>query len=119
MAKGKKRECKHVPKEEHKNLRLWADGIRKIILTPHLDNYQTALNQGWRQERKYLKKVCHEYNARISWRTLDHKEPVLAEWDPAALIVDEELSTEEEEARAAQVKILNAASHIVTCYILC
>ncbi|KAJ7828480.1 hypothetical protein B0H14DRAFT_3718817 [Mycena olivaceomarginata] len=110
MAKGnkKKRERKRVPKEERKNLRLWADGARETILTPHLDNYQTALNQGWRQERKYLKKVCREYNARISWRTLDHEEPVLADWDPAALIVDEQLSNEEEEARAARVKILNA-----------
>ncbi|KAJ7801666.1 hypothetical protein B0H14DRAFT_3782628 [Mycena olivaceomarginata] len=110
MAKGnkKKRERKRVPKEERKNLRLWADGARETILTPHLDNYQTALNQGWRQERKYLKKVCREYNARISWRTLDHEEPVLAEWDPAALIVDEQLSNEEEETRAARVKILNA-----------
>ncbi|KAJ7889307.1 hypothetical protein B0H14DRAFT_2561806 [Mycena olivaceomarginata] len=110
MAKGnkKKRERKRVPKEERKNLRLWAEGARETILTPHLDNYQTALNQGWRRERKYLKKVCREYNARVSWRTLDHEEPVLAEWDPAALIVDEQLSDDEEEARAARVKILNA-----------
>ncbi|KAJ7325484.1 hypothetical protein DFH08DRAFT_1085166 [Mycena albidolilacea] len=106
MAKGnkKKRERKRVPKEERKNLRLWAEGPREAILAPHLDKYQTALNQGWRQERKYLKKVCREYHARVSWRTLDHKEPVLAEWDPAALI----LSDDEEEARAARVKILNA-----------
>ncbi|KAJ7701271.1 hypothetical protein B0H14DRAFT_2648498 [Mycena olivaceomarginata] len=68
----------------------------------------TALNQGWRQERKYLKKVCCEYNARVSWRTLDYEEPVLAEWDPAALIVNKQLSNDEEEARADRVKILNA-----------
>ncbi|KAJ6448363.1 hypothetical protein C8R45DRAFT_1133146 [Mycena sanguinolenta] len=107
MARGQKRVRKRVPKEKRRNLRLWAEGAREQILTPHLDAYQQASDQGRRQERKYWKKVCREFHARVDWRTEDHEEPILSEWDPAATVVEEVLSAEDEQARSARVDILN------------
>jgi hypothetical protein len=115
--KEKKRQRKRVAKEDRKNLRLWAEGVRETILAPHLDAYQIALDQGWREERKYLKKICREFHARVSWRMKDHEEPILAEWDPAALLTPETLTVDEEAARGARVKELNAVGHNVTCHI--
>ncbi|KAK6974473.1 hypothetical protein R3P38DRAFT_2811852 [Favolaschia claudopus] len=83
-------------------------GARESILAPHLDAYQIAKDQGRRQERKILKKICREFHARVGWRVQDHEEPVLREWNPDA-IEDEELLTDEETAaKAARVDELNA-----------
>ncbi|KAK6992781.1 hypothetical protein R3P38DRAFT_3429464 [Favolaschia claudopus] len=108
--KGKKRQRKRVAKEDRKNLRLWAEGAREAILKPHLDKYQQAMDQGRRQERKYLKGVCREFHARISWRTQDHEEPEISEnWVSSATTGDVEvLSEEEEAAKSARVEELNA-----------
>jgi hypothetical protein len=108
---GKKRERRRVPKEERKNLRLWAEGEREKILTPHIDAYTVALNQGWRLERKYLKSVCNEFDARVSWRLPDHEEPVLGEWDPTAVVPQEQLSEMDEQLKRTRIKELNAVSH--------
>jgi hypothetical protein len=112
MAKGKKRERKRVPKEEHKNLRLWAEGVRETILSLHLEHYQKAMDQGWHYERRYWKKVCREFHGRVDWRTRDNKEPVLHAWDASAPIVEEDLGEEGVTARAARVEVLNTVSHI-------
>ncbi|KAJ7676722.1 hypothetical protein DFH06DRAFT_1317333 [Mycena polygramma] len=108
MPKGKKRERKRVPKEARKNLRLWAEGVRETILAPHVDGYTAALNQGWSQERKFLKSVCKEYHGRISWRVPDCEEPELAEWSPTAVQEREELSDVERAEKRGRVKSLNA-----------
>ncbi|KAK7008539.1 hypothetical protein R3P38DRAFT_2791506 [Favolaschia claudopus] len=80
MAKrGQKRKRVRKPKEERRNLRLWAEGVRESILAPHLDAYQVAMDQGRRQERKFLKKPAEE----------------------------EQLSEEEEKARAERLNELN------------
>ncbi|KAK6974551.1 hypothetical protein R3P38DRAFT_3239409 [Favolaschia claudopus] len=105
--KGKKRQRKRVAREDRKNLRLWAEGARESILKPHLDKYQAALDQGRRQERKYLKSVCREFHARAHRRTQDHEEPVVLDWDPTAMEVVETLSEEDERVRAARVDELN------------
>ncbi|KAJ7881950.1 hypothetical protein B0H13DRAFT_2344883 [Mycena leptocephala] len=108
MAKsGQKRARPRIPKESRKNLRLWAEGARETILAPHLDDYAKALDQGWQHERKYLKKVCREFHARVNWRVQDHEEPELGEWDPSAPVVAETLTDEEEKARGRRVKELN------------
>jgi hypothetical protein len=109
--RGKKRERRRVPKEERKNLRLWAEGAREEILAPHIDAYATALNQGWQPERKFLKTVCNEFHARVSWNLPDHEEPVLEEWDPAVILPPEQLSEEDEKRKRARIKELNAVSH--------
>ncbi|KAK6992844.1 hypothetical protein R3P38DRAFT_2801578 [Favolaschia claudopus] len=110
MAKrqGGKRVRRRVPKEERKNLRLWAEGARETILSPHLDAYQKAKDQGRRQERKYLKRVCKEFHTRVGWRVQDHEEPVLSEWDPSMAEDVEVLSEEEEKVKAARENELNA-----------
>ncbi|KAJ7800486.1 hypothetical protein B0H14DRAFT_3490662 [Mycena olivaceomarginata] len=91
MAKrAKKKERSRVPKEERKNLRLWAEGAREEILTPHLDAYAAALNQGWQPERKYL------------------KTPVLGEWDPSVILPQELLSEDDERRKRERIKLLNA-----------
>ncbi|KAJ6547923.1 hypothetical protein DFH09DRAFT_1087392 [Mycena vulgaris] len=105
---GKKRERKRVPKEERKNLRLWAEGARESILRPHLDGYTAALDQGCRAERKYWKQVCNEFHARVNWRTADTEEPILAEWDPAAPLQKEMLTDEEEVLKGTRVNELNS-----------
>jgi hypothetical protein len=113
MAKsGQKRVRPRVPKESRKNLRLWAEGARETILAPHFDDYAKALDQGWQHERKYLRKVCREFHARVNWRVQDHEEPELGEWDPSAPVVAETLTDEEEKARGRRVKELNKVGHI-------
>ncbi|KAJ7082834.1 hypothetical protein C8R43DRAFT_1142779, partial [Mycena crocata] len=104
-----KRERKRVPKGARKNLRLWAEGVRESILSPHLDRYTAALDAGWSEERAFLKKVCKEFHARIDWRTPDHEEPVLDDWDPAAPLPAKEILTDDEHVeKRKRVKELNA-----------
>ncbi|KAK7000640.1 hypothetical protein R3P38DRAFT_3218926 [Favolaschia claudopus] len=79
----------------------------KLILKPHIDGYQAAMDKGWRYERKYWKKVCREFHARIDWRTQDHEEPVVREWDESNTIEEETLSPELEVQRATRVDGLN------------
>ncbi|KAK7013742.1 hypothetical protein R3P38DRAFT_3277582 [Favolaschia claudopus] len=108
MAKTKKRSRKKVAKEDRKNLRLWAEGARETILAPHLDAYQKAKDQGRRQERKILKKICREFHVRVGWRVKDHEEPILKEWDPTAPEDEEMLSEEEAAAKSTRVNELDA-----------
>jgi hypothetical protein len=110
----RKREQKRVPKENRKNLRLWAEGARESILIPHLDQYTAAMNQGWQPERKYLKKVCREFHVRVNWRTLDHEEPIVADWDPDAQLTQEDLPSDDQEKKHLRLRELDAVSHIVT-----
>ncbi|KAJ7154960.1 hypothetical protein C8R43DRAFT_949925 [Mycena crocata] len=64
--------------------------------------------EGWSQERAYLKAVCKEFHVRVSWRTKDHEEPVLAEWDPADPRQKEVLTDEDEQVeKRKRIKELN------------
>ncbi|KAJ7431202.1 hypothetical protein B0H11DRAFT_2262225 [Mycena galericulata] len=93
-----KKPRRRVPKEQRLNLRLWAEGARESVLKPHIEPYADALDRGWRAERDYLKLICNEFHARISWRLKDHEEPELPlpEFDPAKALTTEELDDEEE-----------------------
>ncbi|KAJ7703324.1 hypothetical protein B0H17DRAFT_1194511 [Mycena rosella] len=104
---GQKRPRKHISKSERKNLRLWAEGARESVLIPHLDGYSAALDGGRLTERKYWKHVCKEFHMRVDWKTLDHEEPVLAEWDPAAPVVTEKLPDDQAVLKAEHVSELN------------
>jgi hypothetical protein len=104
----KKRERKRIPREERKNLRLWAEGAREEILRPHFDAYTKAFDEGWREERLYLKKVCKEYHARIHWTVTDTEEPILADFDAAAIIPKEVLEPDQQAEKRARRKVLNA-----------
>ncbi|KAJ7123802.1 hypothetical protein C8R43DRAFT_958954 [Mycena crocata] len=104
---GKKRERKRVPKEDRQNLRLWADGVRETVLTPHLEGYAEARDQGRRAERKFLKKVCNEFHNRVPWTTKDHEEPVLLEYDANKPKPRETLSDEQEVEKRSRMKVLD------------
>jgi hypothetical protein len=67
MAKRRKQERKRIPKEERRNLRLWAQGAREEVLTPHLEPYSRVRDTGWVAERAYLQTVCNEFHGRIDW----------------------------------------------------
>lgn len=108
---GVKRERKKIPKAERKNLRLWAEGARETILAPHLDGYTAAMDKGRLKERQYVRSVCAEFHARVDWRTEDHEEPVLRDWNPAEPISKEQLGEEEELEKRRRLKVLNAVSH--------
>jgi hypothetical protein len=93
---SKKRQRERIPKEEHRNLRLWADGSREVVLSAHLDEFAAARTKGAHVEKAYLQKVCNEFHARVDWRLADHKEPVLKPWSADTIIQKETLSDEEE-----------------------
>ncbi|KAJ7041766.1 hypothetical protein C8F04DRAFT_1252688 [Mycena alexandri] len=103
MARSKP-ERKQIPKAERKNLRLWAEGARESILSPHLTAYGRAVDKGWAHERKYWKGVCREFHARVDWRTQDHEELDLADYDPKAVIPVEMLPEEEEVEKRTRLK---------------
>ncbi|KAF7335586.1 hypothetical protein MVEN_02212900 [Mycena venus] len=105
---SKKRNRARIPKEERKNLRLWAEGNREVVLNPYLADYAAAMERGTAAERKLWKKICREYHARISWRLRDHEEPVLLPWDPEAPIGTENLPADEEAYRLARIEELNS-----------
>ncbi|KAJ7713595.1 hypothetical protein B0H14DRAFT_2644752 [Mycena olivaceomarginata] len=107
-AKKEKQKRPRVAKEDRQNNRLWADGAREKILKPHIPGYTEAMDQGWAAERRYWKKVCNEYHARVSWRLADHEEPDdIGSWGPGDALPVETLSTEEEAQKRGRVKILN------------
>jgi hypothetical protein len=107
---GKRKQRKRIPKESRRNLRLWAEGAREDILTPHIESYGDALERGWRAERDCLQAICNEFHAKISWRLLDYEEPdlPLADYDPLAADPEEMLSEEDEKAKRKQIETLNA-----------
>ncbi|KAJ7469883.1 hypothetical protein B0H11DRAFT_1731310 [Mycena galericulata] len=106
MAKAKR---KRVAKENRKNLRLWAEGAREEVLTPHIEPYADALSRGWRQERGYVKKVCNEFHARIDWRLPDWTEPEmpLPSFNPDVRLPSETLTPEEKETKRCRLDVLD------------
>ncbi|KAK7006053.1 hypothetical protein R3P38DRAFT_3214986 [Favolaschia claudopus] len=110
MAK-KTRNWKRIAKKDRKNLKLWAEGARDTILRPHIPGYTDALERGWRFERDYVREVCNEFHARISWRLQDDEEPELPlpDYDPFASREEEELDEEEAEQERLRKETLNAA----------
>ncbi|KAJ7140438.1 hypothetical protein C8R46DRAFT_1046938 [Mycena filopes] len=105
---GQKRVRERIPKAERRNLRLWAEGQRELVLKPHLEAYSKALDGGWSEERKYIKKVQKEFHARIDWQTPDHEEPVLKDFDPKQVLPPVVLEPAEEVEMQSRKKMLNA-----------
>jgi hypothetical protein len=107
---------KRVAKEKRMNLRLWAEGARETVLTPHIEAYTDALECSWRDERDYVQNVCKEFHARISWRLQDHEEPdlPLPDYDPRAVVASEPLDEEETQRKRDRIGVLNAVSMGVT-----
>ncbi|KAJ7751021.1 hypothetical protein B0H14DRAFT_3896881 [Mycena olivaceomarginata] len=105
---GSSKPSKKKPKDQRRNLRLWAEGNREKVLLPYLPDYAAAMGRGSVQERKLLRKICREYHVRIPWTVADHEEPVLQPWDPKAPIPLEVLSEEQEVLKIARVDELNS-----------
>ena len=110
------RKWKRVAKKDRRNLKLWAEGARETILKPHIPAYTDALERGWRAERDYLREVCQEFHARISWRLADDEEPdlPLPAYDRFAIPVVEELS-EEVRREIGQVRSVWELFHPRSC----
>jgi hypothetical protein len=36
-----------MPKENRRNLRLWAEGVRETVLLPHVEEYGNSIEHGW------------------------------------------------------------------------
>ncbi|KAK6980491.1 hypothetical protein R3P38DRAFT_2453076, partial [Favolaschia claudopus] len=100
-------------KKDRRNLKLWAEGARESILRPHLPAYTDALERGWRAERDYVREVCNEFHAKVSWRLGDDEEPELplAEYDPLATAETEELDDEEIVLKRERIDTMNARIH--------
>ncbi|KAJ7919820.1 hypothetical protein B0H13DRAFT_1868234 [Mycena leptocephala] len=98
-ASGKKRKVrKRIARDSCKNRRLWADGVRESILTPHIESYGDALERGWRAEHEALQAICNEFHAKTR-----------SEYDPLGLQPEETLTEEEEVAKRNRIDLLNAA----------
>jgi hypothetical protein len=63
-------------------------------------------------ERKYWKKVCNEYHARVDWRTKDHEEPDIKAWSLTDPLPTESLSEGDEKEKRGWMKLLN-----LICYV--
>jgi hypothetical protein len=112
MAKNSKKNRKKIRKEDRKNLRLWAEGVREEVLTCHIEPYADAIERSWRAERDYLQTICNEFNALISWRLADHKEPdlPLPEYDSNKIVTPELLTEDEEAEQRAKFALLETVS---------
>ncbi|KAK7016973.1 hypothetical protein R3P38DRAFT_2541696, partial [Favolaschia claudopus] len=110
QTRPRKRTWARKEKKDRRNLKLWAEGARESILSPHLPGYLDALERGWRAERDYVRDVCNEFHAQISWRLADDEEPdePLPEYDPMVTPAVEELDDEETAAKRSRVETLNA-----------
>ncbi|KAK7027826.1 hypothetical protein R3P38DRAFT_3190954 [Favolaschia claudopus] len=106
----RKRTWTRKDKKDRRNLKMWAEGARETILAPHIPSYTDALERGWRAERDYVREVCREFHARISWRLADDEEPELPlpVYDPLATAESEELDEEETAAKRDRVETMNA-----------
>lgn len=103
---------KRIAKEDRWNRKLWAEGAREQVLTPHIEAYADALERGHRAERDYRQKVYNEFHACIDWRLEDHEQPPtpLAEYDPEAQLAVEQLSEEEQVRKREKIKDVNEVS---------
>lgn len=101
-----------VPKENRKNLRLWAEGAREGVLAPHITPYADARARGWTAQRNYLEAVYTQFHTLFSWRLKDHEEPTmpLPPYDPNIILTPEELSPEDLVQKLARIKVLNDVS---------
>lgn len=105
-----------MAKSERANMKLWAEGAREDILTPHIEPYADALAQSCVAERTYLKRVQNEYHQRIGdWRLPDDEEPVLPlpDYDSRFIPPVEELSAEDSLLKSTLISNKNKVCRMV------
>ncbi|KAL1684835.1 hypothetical protein GGG16DRAFT_28990, partial [Schizophyllum commune] len=111
---GKKRKRGGKPKEERRNRKNWAEGVREEFMKPYVPRYVDAVAKGgWPAGQAVIRELCAEYHAKIPWTLPYTKEPTtpLPEYDPTNPPVLEPLSDEEEAERSAVLTELNGMLH--------
>lgn len=103
---GKKDRQRRKKKEERQNAKLWAEGKRDELLTPHLEPYREACLKGWVAERDYLRMVCNHFFQNVDWRLDDKDEPPgeIKPYDPNRIDTDDDLTPEEIIAKHAKIR---------------
>ncbi|KAF7969170.1 hypothetical protein HWV62_28178 [Athelia sp. TMB] len=98
----RRRQRRRMNKKDRQNTRLWAEGCREALLTPHVAPYADALARGWVHERDYLAKVQNHYHQVIPWHLPDNEEPPLPlpEYNPHLVPPHEDLSEEEKKLKS-------------------
>lgn len=76
-AMGGHRKSRRVEKSARANAKLWAEGCREDILSPHIAPYADAAARSFVAERDYVRRVQNEYHQLIPWRLPDDEEPPL------------------------------------------
>lgn len=99
-------------KADRLSLKLWAEGCREDLLTPHIGPYADALARSHVSERDYIARVEDEYHQCIPWRLPDDQEPALPlpQYDPHLVAPFEDLSLEEQQLKSETIARRNRVS---------
>lgn len=100
--KEHRRRRKRIEKSQRKSSRLWAEGARATILTPHIEPYTDALGRSWVDERDCLARILNEFHQLIDWRLPDYQEPPLPlpAYNPKLVPPPEDLSEEDKQLKS-------------------
>lgn len=111
---GKK--LRRMEKSERANCKLWAEGCREGILSPHIAPYADTSALSFVAERDYLRHVQNEYHQLIDWRLPDDEEPPLPLpiYDPNKPQVVEHLTDEEQDLKSKTIAKKNDVSRTFT-----
>ncbi|KAF7964910.1 hypothetical protein HWV62_1747, partial [Athelia sp. TMB] len=99
---SKKQYYKRMAKHERQTFRLWAEGARETLLTPHIAPYADALSRSWVHERDYVANVQNHYHRAVPWRLPDHEEPPLPlpDYEPSWVPPRKQLTEEEQKLKS-------------------
>lgn len=92
--------------------RLWAEGCREGILSPHIAPYADAIARSFVAERDYIRAVQNEYHQLIPWRLDDDEEPPLPlpAYNPNLVALIEDLTDEEQVLKSTKIGKKNVVS---------
>lgn len=106
------RKLRRMEKSARSNSKMWAEGCREDVLSPHIAPYADASARSFVAERDYVRRVQNEYHQLIPWRTPDDEEPPLPlrEYDPHLIPVIEDLTDEEQALKSRTIAKKNEVS---------
>lgn len=107
-----KKKSRRIEKSARANSKLWAEGCREDILSPHIAPYADAAARSFVAERDYVRAVQNKYHQLIDWRLPDDEEPALPLriYDPHLIPVVEHLTDEEQALKSQTIAKKNAVS---------
>lgn len=113
-AQATRRNRRNRKKSERGNNKLWAEGLRETILTPHIPLFADAVRKGWSAQRIYLGQVFDEYHFHVPWDLpVDEEPPPLKPYDPLVYYAEETLTEELAEERHLARKKSNKVCHFL------